>query len=99
MRSVKFAAVILLFCAAPLSAQERYAPLAAPPDGAVSKIIARENQEMEEIRKFSPLVETYIQRVKILENDGTWRPDGDRYFIGRADLAKGLDLDSLAPRS
>ena len=26
---------------------------------------------------------------------GSWVPDGDHYFIGRADFAKGLDLKPL----
>ena len=47
------------------------------------------------IRQHSPLVETYIQKVRITENDGSWVPDGDHYFIGRAEFAKGLDLKPL----
>jgi len=88
----------LLFCAAPLAAQEYPTKPDVAPPGAIPKIIARENQEMEMIRKRSPMVETYIQRVKVTEADGSWRPDGDHYFIGRANLATGLDLESLANR-
>jgi hypothetical protein len=40
-------------------------------------------------------VETYIQKVRITENDGSWVPDGDHYFIGRAEFAKGLDLKPI----
>jgi hypothetical protein len=50
---------------------------------------------MQMIRQHSPLVETYIQKVRITENDGSWIPDGDHYFIGRAEFAKGLDLKPL----
>ena len=64
-------------------------------DEVVSKLIARENQEMNIIRQRSPIAETYIQKVKVTENDGSWQPDGDHYFIGRAELSKGLDLRPL----
>ena len=56
------------------------------------------------IRQHAPLVETYIQKVRVSENDGTWVPDGDHYFIGRAEFSKGLELkplptpDDSAPR-
>jgi len=98
MRSLKFIFFALLLCAAPLAAQPRPVQTSPAPEGVVPKIIARENQEMEMIRGRSPMVETYIQKVKILEKDGSWRPDGDHYFIGRAELAKRLDLVSLDSR-
>lgn len=61
----------------------------------LSKMAAREKQEISMVRQHSPLVETYIQKVRIAESDGTWVPDGDQYFIGRADFSKGLDLRPL----
>ena len=88
----------MLLCAAPLLAQVQPPPPPVAPPGVIPKIIARETQQMAVIRKYSPLVETYIQKVKILEKDGSWRPDGDHYFIGRASLSKGLDLVSLDAR-
>ncbi len=50
------------------------------------------------IRQRSPIVETYIQKTKIKESDGSWQPDGDHYFIGRAEFTKGLDLEPLESR-
>jgi hypothetical protein len=63
----------------------------------VAEIVSRENEEMKVIHQYSPLVETYIQRAKT-NNDGVWAPDGDHYFMGRADFAKGLAVNSLDPR-
>ncbi len=60
----------------------------------VDKIIARENAEMVSFRQFSPLVETYIQNMRN-EKDGAAEPAGDTYFIGRAVLTKGVQLESL----
>ena len=90
MRTLKLAILVGMSCVAPLAAQQQ-------PAGAlnevVSKVIARENQEMAVIRQRAPMVETYIQRDKFIENDGSWQLDGDHYFIGRAELSKGLDLE------
>jgi hypothetical protein len=95
MRTLKLLFVAVVFCCAPLAAQSQsLAPVGAL-DQVVSKVTAREKQEMQMIRQHSPLVETYIQKVRITENDGSWVPDGDHYFIGRAEFGKGLDLKPL----
>jgi hypothetical protein len=95
MRTWASLIVAVVFCSAPLAAQQR----AVPPSGAleqiISKVTSREKQEMQMIRQHSPLVETYIQKVKVTENDGSWVPDGDHYFIGRAEFAKGLEVKAL----
>src|ERR1700693_4466399 len=95
MRTLKFLVVAVVFCSAPLAAQVQSLPPAGALDQAVSKAPSREKQEMAMIRQHSPLVETYIQKVRLTENDGSWVPDGDHYFIGRAEFAKGLDLKPL----
>src|ERR1700674_5900519 len=95
MRTLKFLILAGVFCSAPLAAQgQSLAPVGAL-DQVISKVTSREKQEMQMIRQHSPLVETYIQKVRITENDGSWIPDGDHYFIGRAEFAKGLDLKPL----
>src|SRR4029077_18115863 len=99
MGTLKFLVVAVVFCsaslAAPLAAQDQPLARVGALDQVVSKVTAREKQEMQMIRQHSPLVETYIQKVRVTENDGSWVPDGDHYFIGRADFAKGLDLKPL----
>ena len=95
MRILKFLIVAVVFSAAPLAAQEQgFSPTGALGQ-VVSKVTSREKQEMDMIRGHSPLVETYIQKVRITESDGSWVPDGDHYFIGRAQFAKGLDVTAL----
>ncbi len=95
MRKWSFVAVTVVFLAAPLVAPaQSLAPVGAL-DQVISKVSSRERQEMDMIRQHSPLVETYIQKVRITESDGSWVPDGDHYFIGRAEFAKGLDLQPL----
>jgi len=88
----------LLFCSAPLFAQSQ--PVRPNPvlDGVISKIITRENQEMAAIRQRSPIVETYIQKARNTENDGSWTPDGDHYFIGRAEFSNGIGIEPLPTR-
>jgi hypothetical protein len=96
MRTLKFLVLAAVFSSAPLAAQQQQSPPSAGAlDQVVSKVVSRETQEMAMIRQHSPLVETYIQKVRVSENDGTWVPDGDHYFIGRAEFSKGLDLKAL----
>jgi hypothetical protein len=99
MRTWNCLVLVVVFCVAPLAAQETGPAPAGAPAGALDQVIAkvtsREKQEMQMIRTHSPLVETYIQKVQVTENDGSWIPDGDHYFIGRADFATGLDLRPL----
>jgi hypothetical protein len=97
MRIRKPTILLLFFCTLPLAGQER--PTAGALDEVLSKVIARENQEMQVIRQRAPMVETYIQKVKVTENDGTWQPDGDHYFVGRAELSKGLDVEPIWSRN
>src|SRR5215475_9096859 len=61
---------------------------------AVDKIVAQEQAEEQLLRQYSPLVETYIQLVRPDKELGAV-PDGDRYFLGRAELGKGVDLQPL----
>ena len=98
MRTWKDLVLIVVVCAAPLLAQDQQSPGAL--DQVVTRIIARENQEMESIRGYSPLVETYIQKVSNKKNNGEgWEPAGDRYFIGRAEFSKGLNLEAIEARN
>src|SRR5256885_2320415 len=60
----------------------------------VDRVIINENHLNQEIRKFSPLVETYIQNLKPDKELG-FTPAGDKYFLGRADFSKGVTLVSL----
>jgi hypothetical protein len=60
----------------------------------VDRVIVNENHLNQEIRKFSPLVETYIQNLKPDKQLG-FVPAGDKYFLGRADFSKGVGLVSL----
>jgi hypothetical protein len=95
MRTLKLLVLAIVFSSAPLAAQVQSLPPVGALDQVVSKVTTREAQEMAMIRQHSPLVETYIQKVRITENDGSWIPDGDHYFIGRAEFAKGLEIKPL----
>jgi hypothetical protein len=97
MRTLMGLLLALAICTAPLAAQDQQ--LSGALGQVVAKMIARENQEMEIVRKYSPLVETYIQRVSNNKtNQESWEPDGDSYFIGRADFSKGLNLEPIEAR-
>jgi len=61
---------------------------------AVDRIVVQENHFNQEMRKYTPLVETYIQNLRPDKALG-YTPAGDKYFLGRADFSKGVNLISL----
>src|SRR5216684_1721584 len=60
----------------------------------IDRVITNENRASQQIRQYSPLVETYIQNLKP-DKDLGYVPAGDKYFLGRADFSKGVSLVSL----
>jgi hypothetical protein len=60
----------------------------------IDRVTTVENRLNQDIRKYSPLVETYIQNLKP-DKDLGFVPGGDRYFLGKADLSRGINLVSL----
>jgi len=91
MRSLKFPSVALALSVLPLTATAQQPVVLGE---VVDKIVARESTEMQLLRQYSPLVETYIQYVRPDKQSGAV-PDGDKYFLGRAVLAKGIELEPL----
>ena len=93
----KLARVVLGFV---LGASGTIASAAAPEpqqartmDQVIDRVITNENRLDQQIRQYSPLVETYIQNLKP-DKDLGYVPAGDKYFLGRADFAKGVSLVS-----
>lgn len=65
---------------------------------AIDKIIAREHQENATIRRYKPIIETYIQDMKPDKDLGAI-PADDHYYLGQADLDKGVvDQSMLSKR-
>src|SRR5277367_4242533 len=56
---------------------------------AIDRVIAREHDENATIRRYNPIIETYIQDMKPDANLGSI-PVKDHYFLGQANLAKGV---------
>jgi hypothetical protein len=67
-------------------------------DEVIDRVISNENRLNNQISKYSPLVETYIQNLKP-DKDLGYTPAGDRYFLGRAQFSKGVELVSLSDTS
>src|ERR1700733_5188812 len=61
---------------------------------AVDRIIAREHDEIATIRRYTPIIETYIQDMKPDKDMGSI-PVRDHYFLGQADLTKGVVDNSM----
>src|SRR5271156_617521 len=67
-------------------------------DQAIDHVIAREHDEVATIRRYNPGIETYIQDMKTDKEMGSI-PVKDHYFLGQADLSKGIvDHDMLGAR-
>ena len=61
---------------------------------AIDRIIAREHDENAVIRRYSPIVETYVQDMKADPEMGIV-PFRDHYYLGQASLANGIADDSM----
>ncbi len=100
MRTLSKKILVLIFgaCASvPLIANTPPAPAADQPrtmDQAVDRIVANEQRLYGQMRNYSPLVETYIQNLRPDKDLGEV-PAGDKYFLGRANFEKGVNLVPL----
>src|SRR2546422_3051902 len=89
MRSRKILPAILVLSAMPVATTAQQ-PMTV--SEVVDKIVRQEQTEVQLLRQYSPLVETYIQNIRPDKQLGAV-PDGDKYFLGRAELAKGVELE------
>jgi Peptidase family M48 len=64
-------------------------------DEVIDRVVTNENRLNNQISKYQPLVETYIQNLKP-DKDLGYTPAGDKYFLGRAQFTKGVELVSLS---
>ena len=64
------------------------------PEAVLDRILGQEQAEVGLVRQYSPLVETYVQYIRPDKTTGA-APDGDKYFLGRAGLSRGVDLMPL----
>src|SRR5579864_4283056 len=106
-RNFVFSAVLLGMLAGTLPAQNQTAdqtePKAETPSAgapvttvnqAVDRIIAREHDEIATIRRYNPIIETYIQDMKPDKEMGAI-PVKDHYFLGQALLSRGVVDNSM----
>jgi len=94
MRALKILPVALALVATP---RAECAPQSANTGRAelLDKIVAQEHAEVESLRQYSPLIETYIQ-IRRPDKEAAPVPDGDKYFLGHARLENGVELIPLA---
>jgi hypothetical protein len=98
MRIAKFlAATLLLALALPCVADEKdkanpdtqdKPAQATSFDQVVDRVTSREQQFLVDLKKYSPLTETYIQNMKP-DADLGFIPEADKYFLGRLDMSNG----------
>lgn len=93
MHTLKALPVVLALGLMPLSASAQQTTTPSKLE-IVDKIVAQERAEVQSLRKYSPLVETYIQNLRPDKRQGVVL-DTDKYFLGRAHLTKGVELEPL----
>jgi Peptidase family M48 len=91
MRVWKIVGALLVLSVMPLRAHAQTPSM----DEVVDRIVTQEKAEMQMLRQYSPLVETYIQMLRSDPKLGPV-PAGDRYFLGKAELANGVDLAAFS---
>src|SRR5580704_3637444 len=91
MRILKTVVVVLALSVLPLRAAAQQVDAL---NQVVDRIISQEQAEMNSLKPYSPLVETYIQNLRGDKDLGAV-PAGDKYFMGRAVLSKGVQLEPL----
>ena len=91
MRALKILPMALALGALPLTAVPQQQPKLTE---VVDKIVAQEQAEMQSLRQYSPIVETYIQILRSNKDLGAVTK-GDKYFLGRAELAEGVEIEPL----
>jgi len=67
-------------------------------DQVLDRVISNEQDLYDQMRNYSPLVETYIQNLKANKDLGEV-PAGDKYFLGRANFQNGINLVPLTDTS
>jgi hypothetical protein len=91
MRAWKIVGTVLILSVMTLRAKAQASSI----DQVVDRIVTQEKAEMQMLRQYSPLVETYIQMMRPDPKLGPV-PAGDKYFLGKAQLANGVDLEGFA---
>jgi hypothetical protein len=69
----------------------------SPIDEVIDRIVKREQNEMTAFSLFKPIVETYVQELKP-EKDMAFQPYRDYYYLGQADLARGVFVRTMLPK-
>jgi hypothetical protein len=90
-RSTGLLLALLILLSLPAAAQQHSAPPPATSavDQVIDRIIAAERATVEELRKYSPLIEIYLQEV-LPDSELGAAPQRDQYFLGKAMLSKGV---------
>ena len=95
MRKLLGSVLLSLVCALGVAAEPPQQPPPRTMEQVVERMISSENRLYQEIHKYQPLVETYLQTLRP-DKDLGYVPAGDKYYLGRADFTKGVQLIPLS---
>lgn len=69
--------------------------VSVPPD-VLTRITTTENAFLDDLAKYKPLVETYVQFLSPIA-DGSQQISSDSYFVGNAEFKRGVDYQGFNP--
>src|SRR6266699_1641100 len=67
-------------------------------DEVIDRVITNENRGNQQIKQYSPLVETYMQNLQPDMKIG-YPLASDKYFLGRAEFSMGVELVTMPDAS
>jgi len=91
----KFTAILAFFVFGTMATGAAAQQPAVTLEQAIDRIVSQEQADMKMLREYAPLVETYIQHLAVDKQRGLV-PDGDNYFLSRAQLKNGVSLVPFA---
>jgi len=92
--NLSFAAVVLTGLLAGAAAAQSSNSNVTTVNQAIDQIVAREHDEVAVIRRYTPIIETYVQDMKPDAEMGIV-PVKDHYFLGQAQLSSGVADTSM----
>src|SRR5689334_15901656 len=92
---MSFRYVLAFACLTGIAAADNNSVSLPLPD-VLSRVTTTENTFLDELSKYKPLVETYVQFLNPGE-DGSPIIGSDAYFIGNAEFRRGVDYQGFNP--
>ena len=93
---MKFRYLLVFACFTGIAAADN-SSVSLPLADVLSRVTTTENTFLDELSKYKPLIETYVQYLSPGEQDGSQVISSDAYFVGNAEFRRGVDYQGFNP--